>query len=82
MKGQTAVVVALVVCGTLCILAPWAYGAWYLHVVAGLLTSGASKSVTIPTLAHSSLSSWSLFLGALMIAAGVLGSILGQKSDR
>jgi hypothetical protein len=79
---KAAVSITLIIAGTLCVLVPWGYGVWYLHTMATLMTKSGVQSVTIPTLAETSLSGWSQFIGVVMIGAAISGAISAFKKSQ
>jgi hypothetical protein len=44
-----------------------------------LMVEHGAQSITIPTLADTSLTSWSQFIGVVMIAAGILGGFVAHR---
>jgi hypothetical protein len=77
MKGSVSI--ALIVCGTLCVLVPWGYGLWYLHTISTLLVERDAHSVTVFPLTETSLKEWSQLVGAIMIGIGAYGGFSGYK---
>ena len=60
-------VIALIVCGSCCVLAPWVYSAYYLHEVAHLLGADGPTRVNIYNEAQTALKWFSVWIGIGMI---------------
>ncbi len=79
---SNATVVTLIICGTLCVVAPWVYSGYYGYTVANVMAQPGSHSVTLFNESlESSYKAWSVFLGACMIACGAFGSMRARKRE-
>ena len=71
MKTWTACV--LTVCGTVTMLAPWAYSAYHNSLVARILGGQMSGTVTMFNQATTALKWWMMLAGMGMVVAAIAG---------
>lgn len=74
-------IATLLICGTVLVGLPFVANLVYMKMVAGLLTSGSSTSVTLAgVLGHGAY--WApIIIGGLMILVGIAGSFSTRKQS-
>lgn len=79
MNTRNTTFLTLIICGTCCVIAPWAYSAYHAYLAAGLLGQEGVRSVNLFNEANTALKWWSNVIGIFMILFGAIGSIGHSK---
>ena len=72
---KTGAAATLFICGTVCMVVPWAYSAYHNHVVAGILGRPGVSSVELFNESTTALKWLTVLIGLGMIVVGIIGSL-------